>query len=169
MAHGRRVERVASMIRREMSELLVNGVRDERVNQGMVSITNVVVAGDLQHCKVSVSIFGSESEQDQAMAGLRSAAPYLRGELSRRLNMRRTPELVSITTKAWPRGGSGGAAEQARAGTTGTRPGARRQRGDVSCAANWPSCWYSGPVATPSISSAVTRAGNSATTNCSVG
>jgi ribosome-binding factor A len=28
------------------------------------------------------------------MAGLRSAAPYLRGELSRRLNMRRTPELV---------------------------------------------------------------------------
>ena len=89
MAHGRRVERVASMIRREMSELLVNGVRDERVNQGMVSITNVVVAGDLQHCKVSVSIFGSESEQDQAMAGLRSAAPYLRGELSRRLNMRR--------------------------------------------------------------------------------
>ena len=94
MAHGRRVERVASMIRREMSELLVNGVRDERVNQGMVSITNVVVAGDLQHCKVSVSIFGSESEQDQAMAGLRSAAPYLRGELSRRLNMRRTPELV---------------------------------------------------------------------------
>ena len=94
MAHGRRVERVASMIRREMSELLVNGVRDERVNQGMVSITNVVVAGDLQHCKVSVSIFGSESEQDQTMAGLRSAAPYLRGELSRRLNMRRTPELV---------------------------------------------------------------------------
>ena len=82
------------MIRREMSELLVHGVRDERVNQGMVSITNVVVAGDLQHCKVSVSIFGSEAEQNQAIEGLRSAAPFLRGELSRRLNMRRTPELV---------------------------------------------------------------------------
>jgi ribosome-binding factor A len=77
-----------------MSELLRTGVRDERVSQGMVSITTVVVAGDLQHCKVSVSIYGSKNEQEEAMEGLRSAAPYLRGELSRRLNMRRTPELV---------------------------------------------------------------------------
>ncbi len=94
MAQGRRVERVASLIRKEMSELLRTGVRDERVSQGMVSITTVVVAGDLQHCKVSVSIYGSKNEQEEAMEGLRSAAPYLRGELSRRLNMRRTPELV---------------------------------------------------------------------------
>ncbi|NDG78669.1 MAG: 30S ribosome-binding factor RbfA [Synechococcaceae bacterium WB8_1B_057] len=94
MAQGRRVERVASLIRREMSELLRTGVRDERVSQGMVSITTVVVAGDLQHCKVSVSIYGSKNEQEETMEGLRSAAPYLRGELSRRLNMRRTPELV---------------------------------------------------------------------------
>ena len=94
MAQGRRVERVASLIRREMSELLRTGVRDERVSQGMVSITTVVVAGDLQHCKVSVSIYGSKNEQEEAMEGSRSAAPYLRGELSRRLNMRRTPELV---------------------------------------------------------------------------
>ena len=94
MAQGRRVERVASLIRKEMSELLRTGVRDERVSQGMVSITTVVVAGDLQQCKVSVSIYGSKNEQAEAMEGLRSAAPYLRGELSRRLNMRRTPELV---------------------------------------------------------------------------
>ena len=104
MAHGRRVERVASLIRREMSDLLVHGVRDERVSMGMVSITNVLVAGDLQHCKVSVSIFGSEEDQTQAMAGLRSAAPYLRGELGRRLNMRRTPELVFHHDKGLAKG-----------------------------------------------------------------
>ena len=104
MAHGRRVERVASLIRREMSDLLVHGVRDERVSMGMVSITNVLVAGDLQHCKVSVSIFGSEDEQTQAMDGLRSAAPYLRGELGRRLNMRRTPELVFHHDKGLAKG-----------------------------------------------------------------
>ena len=59
-----------------------------------LAVCTVVVAGDLQHCKVSVSIYGSKNEQAEAMEGLRSAAPYLRGELSRRLNMRRTPELV---------------------------------------------------------------------------
>ena len=47
MAPGRRVECVAALIRREISELLINGIRDERVHQGMVSITNVDVSGDL--------------------------------------------------------------------------------------------------------------------------
>ena len=39
MAPGRRVERVAALIRRETSELLINGIRDERVHQGMVSLS----------------------------------------------------------------------------------------------------------------------------------
>ena len=60
MAPGRRVERVAALIRRETSELLIHGIRDERVHQGMVSITNVEVSGDLQHCKIFVSIYGEE-------------------------------------------------------------------------------------------------------------
>ena len=44
MAQGRRVERVAALIRKETSELLINGIRDERVHKGMVSITSVEVA-----------------------------------------------------------------------------------------------------------------------------
>jgi ribosome-binding factor A len=94
MAQGRRVERVAALIRREISELLVNGIKDERVSLGMVSVTNVEVAGDLQHCKIFVSVYGSPEVQQEALAGLRSAANYVKGELSRRLNMRRTPEVV---------------------------------------------------------------------------
>ncbi len=94
MAQGRRVERVAALIRREVSELLVNGIKDERVSLGMVSVTNVEVAGDLQHCKIFVSIYGSADAQQQALEGLRSAANYVKGELGRRLNMRRTPEVV---------------------------------------------------------------------------
>jgi ribosome-binding factor A len=94
MAQGRRVERVAALIRREVSELLVNGIKDERVSMGMVSVTNVEVAGDLQHCKIFVSVYGSTDAQQQALEGLRSAANYVKGELGRRLNMRRTPEVV---------------------------------------------------------------------------
>ena len=39
MAQGRRVERVAALIRKETSELLINGIRDERVHKGMVSLS----------------------------------------------------------------------------------------------------------------------------------
>ena len=94
MAQGRRVERVAALIRREVSELLVTGIKDERVSLGMVSITNVDVAGDLQHCKIFVSVYGSPEVQQQALEGLRSASNYVKGELGRRLNMRRTPEVI---------------------------------------------------------------------------
>jgi len=93
MAQGRRVERVAALIRREVSELLVSGIRDDRVHHGMVSVTRVEVAGDLQHCRVFVSVFGSEADRSLAMAGLKAAAPWVKGELARRLHMRRTPEV----------------------------------------------------------------------------
>lgn len=104
MAQSRRVERVASLIRREISELLIGGIKDERVNQGMVSVTTVEVAGDLQHCKIYVSVFGSDSDKEQAMAGLRSASAFVKGELSRRLKMRRTPEVVFVLDRGIEKG-----------------------------------------------------------------
>ena len=94
MAPGRRVERVAALIRREISELLISGIRDERVHQGMVSITSVEVSGDLQHCKVFVSVLSDAEAQTEVMDGLQAASGFLRGELGRRLQMRRAPELV---------------------------------------------------------------------------
>lgn len=106
MAQSRRVERVASLIRREVSELLIGGIKDERVSQGMVSVTTVEVAGDLQHCKIFVSVFGSEDDRNQAMEGLRSASTFVKGELGRRLKMRRTPEVVFVLDRGIERGTS---------------------------------------------------------------
>ena len=106
MAQGRRVERVAALIRREMSELLRNGIRDERVQQGLVSVTQVEVAGDLQHCRIFVSVYGSEADRDQAMAGLKAATPFVKGVLARRLQMRRTPDLVFQLDRGLEKGSS---------------------------------------------------------------
>jgi ribosome-binding factor A len=106
MAQSRRVERVASMIRREVSELLRAGIRDDRVSHGLVSVTHVEVAGDLQHCRIFVSVFGSEADRDQTMAGLQSATAYVKGELGRRLQMRRTPEVVFVLDQGIERGTS---------------------------------------------------------------
>lgn len=104
MAQGRRVERVAAAIRREVSELLHTGLRDERVQQGLVSVTGVEVAGDLQHCKIFVSVYGSDDDRSQALEGLLAATPYVKGELGRRLRMRRTPEVVFQLDRGLERG-----------------------------------------------------------------
>ena len=94
MTNGRRVERVAALIRREMSQLLINGIRDERIHLGMVTITNVEVSGDLQHCKIFVSIYGEESHKNTVMSCLSAASGFLRGELGRNLQLRRAPEIT---------------------------------------------------------------------------
>ena len=104
MAQGRRVERMAALIRREVSDLLINGIKDERVHNGMVSITHADVAGDLQHCRIFVSVLGSDEDRQLVLDGLKAAAPYVKGELGRRLKMRRTPEVVFLLDKGLERG-----------------------------------------------------------------
>jgi ribosome-binding factor A len=104
MATERRVSRVAELIKREVSQMLIHGVKDERVGSGMVSITDVAVSGDLQHAKIFVSIYGTDEARAAAMAGLRSAAGYVRGQLGHRVNLRRTPEVVFIEDRSLERG-----------------------------------------------------------------
>ncbi len=106
MAQGRRVERVAALIRREISQLLINGIRDERVHLGMVTITSVEVSGDLQHCKVFVSIFGQDTEKNLVMSGLNAATGFLRGELGRKLQLRRAPEIIFCLDRGIEKGTS---------------------------------------------------------------
>ena len=104
MATNRRVSRVAELIKREVSQLLLNGIKDDRVGSGMVSVTNVDVSGDLQHAKIYVSVYGTEEAKVQTMAGLKSATGFVRSELGARVRLRRTPEVVFIEDTGIERG-----------------------------------------------------------------
>ncbi len=104
MATGRRVARVGESIRREVSHLLLSGIKDDRVGMGMVSVTDVQVSGDLQHAKIFVSIYGSSEAKAEAMAGLKSATGFVRTELGQRLRLRRTPEVIFLEDESIERG-----------------------------------------------------------------
>ncbi|WP_041431362.1 30S ribosome-binding factor RbfA [Synechococcus sp. PCC 6312] len=104
MAPPRRVERVAELIRREVSQLLVHNIKDERVGNGMVSVTDVIVSGDLQHAKIFVSIYGTDEVRTATMAGLKAATGYVRSEIGQRVRLRRTPEIVFVEDRSLERG-----------------------------------------------------------------
>lgn len=104
MANSRRVSRVSSLIKREVSQLLCNGIKDDRVGAGMVSVTEVDVSGDLQHAKIFVSIYGTETARAETMAGLRSSASFVRRELGQRIRLRRTPEIIFCEDRSLERG-----------------------------------------------------------------
>jgi len=104
MATNRRVSRVAELIKREVSQMLFNGIKDDRVGMGMVSVTDVDVSGDLQHATIFVSIYGTEEAKTETMAGLKSATGYVRSELGSRVRLRRTPEVIFVEDRSIERG-----------------------------------------------------------------
>lgn len=104
MATDRRVSRVAELIKREVSQMLLNGIKDDRVGSGMVSVTDVAVSGDLQHAKIFVSIYGTDEAKAETMAGLKSATGFVRSEIGARVRLRRTPEVVFIEDNSIERG-----------------------------------------------------------------
>lgn len=104
MATDRRVLRVAELIKREVSQLLLTGIKDDRVGVGMVSVTDVDVSGDLQHAKIFVSVYGSDEERARTMEGLKSATGFVRSELGQRVRLRRTPEVIFLEDRSIERG-----------------------------------------------------------------
>lgn len=104
MATSRRVSRVAELIKREVSQMLLQDIKDDRVGAGMVSVTDVDVSGDLQHAKIYVSIYGTDEARQQIMAGLKSATGYIRSELGHRVRLRRTPEVIFQEDRSIERG-----------------------------------------------------------------
>lgn len=106
MANSRRVARVAALIKREVSQMLLSEIKDDRVGAGMVSVTDVDVSGDLQHAKIFVSIYGSEEAKEETMDGLESSVNYVRKELGSRMQLRRTPSIKFIEDRSLERGDS---------------------------------------------------------------
>ncbi len=90
MSH--RIERVNSLIRQEISELLQREVKDPRLSN-FIAVTEVSTSPDLKYAKVLVSCIGSEEEKQEVLSTLASASGFFRKELIRRLNLRHVPEL----------------------------------------------------------------------------
>ena len=89
---ARRIERVSSLMRHEISELLQRQVKDPRLSN-FVAVTEVSTTPDLRYAKVFVSCLGSEEEKEEMLKGLEAAANFLRNQLAKRLRLRRIPEL----------------------------------------------------------------------------
>jgi ribosome-binding factor A len=86
-----RMRRVNEAVRQVLSEA-VGELKDPRI--GFVTVTGVETSPDLRHARVYVSVFGSESERQESLAGLEAAHGVLQGRLARELRLKRTPQLA---------------------------------------------------------------------------
>lgn len=88
-----RNSRVGEEIKRELSRMILEEMKDPRV-KGLISITHVEVTNDLRYARVYVSIMAAPEEQKTTLHVLEKAGGYFRSELAKVLATRITPELI---------------------------------------------------------------------------
>ena len=81
-----KIERLNDIFVKEISYILQYEVKDETI--GFVTVTDCEITSDLSFAKV----FNKEKEKE-SLAALNRASKFIRGELSRRVDIRHTPEL----------------------------------------------------------------------------
>ena len=91
MASNNRTRRIAEEIRKIVSTMLINGIKDPRINS-LVSVTDVEVTSDLSYAYVYVSILGGDEES--TLEGLKNACGYIRREVGKSIKIRHTPEII---------------------------------------------------------------------------
>ena len=62
----------------------------------MTSVVAAEVAPDLKTARIYISVLGDDQAKKNTLQGLKSAAPFLRGQLARNVNLRNTPQLLFV-------------------------------------------------------------------------
>lgn len=97
-----RPERLAKQILQLVSGILIDDVRDPRVDD--VQITDVEVTGDLRHAKVYYVLLDAHERDDDVQAALDGAAGFVRREIGPELRVRHVPDVTFVYDESIERG-----------------------------------------------------------------
>lgn len=87
-----RPERVANAIRREISVMIQEELKDPRI--AFTTITNVEITPDLRYAKIYYTVLGSEKEARSTEIALNNAKGFIKNGIGDRLKLRFTPEIT---------------------------------------------------------------------------
>jgi len=88
---GHRLDRVANLIRQEVSAAIATDLSDPRI--GMPTVLRVTPSPDLRTAKVWVSAMGEPEEQERSLRALRRAKGRVQARVASALQLKYTPVL----------------------------------------------------------------------------
>jgi ribosome-binding factor A len=86
-----RSRRVGELVHRALATIVRDRLWDQDFK--LLSITAIDMARDLKKATVFVSVLGQADEKDRVVTTLNDQAGFLRRELSKKINLRHTPEI----------------------------------------------------------------------------
>ena len=90
---SRRQERIAEMLMEELSILISSELSDPRLDDALVSVTDVQLSPDLQNARVYVQHQADPKATRGILEALRHSHTFLRRQLAENLQLRMVPEL----------------------------------------------------------------------------
>ena len=85
-----RTQRLNELIKRSLSKIIQKEFLPERY--GLITITRVIVSGDIQHARVFFTVIGRD--ENKTLESLRTRQPHIRHCLARSIKLRFIPELI---------------------------------------------------------------------------
>lgn len=96
---GVRPEKVANAIRKEMSTILREDLKDPRI--GFTTITKVEITPDLRNAKIYYSVLGNEKVKKGTEVALNNAKGYIRTLVGNRIKLRLVPEIAFLVDRTY--------------------------------------------------------------------
>jgi len=94
MNNNRRIEKVSSLLKKEISLILMNDLNEDLILENFVSVTKIELSGDLQFSKIFISTSADEKIKQTIIENLNAAKNKIRFLLCQRVKMRRIPDLA---------------------------------------------------------------------------
>lgn len=85
-------ERMEKIIEREMSNIILFDVKDDRIKYA--TVTNVNLTADYSFATVYFTVFGTDKQIDNTAKALFEAKGFIRSVLCKRLTVRKVPDLI---------------------------------------------------------------------------
>jgi ribosome-binding factor A len=98
----KRADRVADLIKAELSDILLRQIRDPRIR--LLTITDVKMSDDLRSAKIYFVQMGKDKLDAELQAGLEKAKGFLKRELGKRLNLRYMPDVFFFYDRSFEYG-----------------------------------------------------------------
>ncbi|MEI8390305.1 MAG: 30S ribosome-binding factor RbfA [bacterium] len=98
-----RGDRIRKALIKELSDIIQHKIKDPRI-KGIISVTDVELSPDNKYAKAYISIFGSDDSKQEIMDAIGDSTSFIRGEISKRIRMRHTPELKFMLDESLEKG-----------------------------------------------------------------
>ena len=104
MYNSRRLEKVASLLKKEISLIIMYQLDNNLILENFVSITKVEITADMQYCKILINSSANETTKNQIVEQLNVNKNTIRYYLSQKISMKRVPELIFKKDKFFDEG-----------------------------------------------------------------